>query len=408
MVVFNYSGAEINAKVVYYGPALSGKTTNLESIYEKMPSNAKGKMVSMKTRTDRTLFFDFLPLELGEISGYRTRILLYTVPGQVYYNATRKLVLKGADAVVFVADSDPAKMDENIQSLRNLEENLNEYDLTLDTIPWVIQYNKRDVPNALSVAELDAKLNLLNVPHFEATATTGQGIYETFKGIASILYNHLIERIAGNEKTTPSPVAQAAAQASAQTPPPAPAETAARKAASTTPVTAMADGPADGEDEVEGVIDAALREVDPSAPSPEPPKVTPKPTSGTDAQIIDSEVGNVINFDSTSDTSQPPPASGEFITDPFQKKKKAEPKKATKAKKEPPPKLPKSPAVKKPAPKPAAKAPPPPPPVALSANVGAAADTNAIVITIPVVIKRSEIGTSVPIRVELEVEIVED
>ncbi len=434
MVVFNYSGAEINAKVVYYGPALSGKTTNLESIYEKMPSNAKGKMVSMKTRTDRTLFFDFLPLELGEISGYRTRILLYTVPGQVYYNATRKLVLKGADAVVFVADSDPAKMDENIQSLRNLEENLNEYDLTLDTIPWVIQYNKRDVPNALSVAELDAKLNLLNVPHFEATATTGQGIYETFKGIASILYNHLIERIAGNETTTPNPVAQAAAQASAQTPSPAPARAAAQEAANTTSVTAMADGPADGEDEVEGVIDAALREVDPSAPPPEPLTEARKTTSGTDGQIMDSEVGNVINFDSTSDISQPPPTKGEFITDPFQKKKKADPGKADKTRNEAPPK---PPATVKAAPKATPKAtpkvapkatpkvapnaapkvapkaapkpaqtPPPPPPVASSPTAGAAAD--AVTITIPVVIKRSEIGTSVPIRVDLEIEIVED
>ncbi len=410
MVVFNYSGAEINAKVVYYGPALSGKTTNLEHIYEKMPSNAKGKMVSMKTRTDRTLFFDFLPLELGEISGYRTRILLYTVPGQVYYNATRKLVLKGADAVVFVADSDPAKMDENIQSLRNLEENLNEYDLTLDTIPWVIQYNKRDVPNALSVAALDEKLNLLDVPRFEAIATTGQGIYETFKGIASLLYNHLIERIAATESAAPNPVAQAAAQANAQTPPPSPAQIAAQEAANTTSVTAMADGPADGADEVEGVIDAALREVDPSVSPPEPPTEVPTPTRGADTQIIDSEVGNVIDFDSTSDTSQPPPADGEFITDPFQKKKKAEPKKAAKAKKEAPPKLPKPPAAKKPAPKPAPKGPPPPPPtpVASSANAGAATGSEAITITIPVVIKRSEIGTSVPIRVELEVEIVED
>ncbi len=120
MVVFNYSGAEINAKVVYYGPALSGKTTNLEYLFAKMPAQVKGKMVSMKTRTDRTLFFDFLPVEVGEINGFRTRILLYTVPGQVYYNATRKLVLKGVDAIVFVADSWAAKMEENLESLRNL------------------------------------------------------------------------------------------------------------------------------------------------------------------------------------------------------------------------------------------------------------------------------------------------
>ncbi|MDH3217627.1 MAG: ADP-ribosylation factor-like protein, partial [Candidatus Krumholzibacteria bacterium] len=195
MVVFNYSGAEINAKVVYYGPALSGKTTNLEYIYKKMPSDSKGKMVSMKTRTDRTLFFDFLPLELGELNGYRTRMLLYTVPGQVYYNATRKLVLKGADAVVFVADSSPSKIEENIESLSNLEENLNEHGLTLDTIPWVMQYNKRDLPDALPTPALAKKLNLLNVPSFEAVATTGQGIYETFQAIAGLLYAQLVEKL---------------------------------------------------------------------------------------------------------------------------------------------------------------------------------------------------------------------
>ena len=204
MVVFNYSGAEINAKVVYYGPALSGKTTNLEYIYEKMPSETKGKMVSMKTRTDRTLFFDFLPLELGEISGYKTRILLYTVPGQVYYNATRKLVLKGADAVVFVADSSPDKMQENLDSLRNLEDNLNEHGLTLDTIPWVIQYNRRDTAEALPVATLQEKLNLLNVPNFEAIATTGDGIYETFQGIGRILYGELTDRLARSEGEAPA------------------------------------------------------------------------------------------------------------------------------------------------------------------------------------------------------------
>jgi len=446
MVVFNYSGAEINAKVVYYGPALSGKTTNLESIYEKMPSNAKGKMVSMKTRTDRTLFFDFLPLELGEISGYRTRILLYTVPGQVYYNATRKLVLKGADAVVFVADSDPAKMDENIESLRNLEENLNEYDLTLDTIPWIIQYNKRDVPNALSVEALDAKLNLLNVPSYEAVATTGQGIYETFKGIAGILYNHLIERIEGAEGAKPNPAAQTAAQVSAQTPPPppAPVQAAAQEAANTTSVTAMADGPAEGEEDVENVIDAALREVEPTTPAPKT-----KTTKATDAEepIIDSEVGNVIDFDSTSETSHPPPEAGEFITDPFKKKDggqekaPAKGKKASSAPPKPPapekaaakpaakaeapaPKAaapaPKAPAAapKAPAPAPKApatprgpavpKAPSPPLPVAPPQDVSLAAHTDAVTISVPVVLKRSETSSSVPIRVELEIEIVDD
>ena len=155
MVVLNQTGEEINAKVVYYGPGLSGKTTNLDYIHRKLPSKAKGQMVSMKTRTDRTLFFDFLPIELGEINGYPTRFLMYTVPGQVYYNATRKLVLKGADAIVFIADSSREKLQENLESLRNLEDNLNEYGMTLDNIPWVIQYNKRDASAAMPVGELD-------------------------------------------------------------------------------------------------------------------------------------------------------------------------------------------------------------------------------------------------------------
>ncbi|MFH1681690.1 MAG: GTPase domain-containing protein, partial [Candidatus Eisenbacteria bacterium] len=143
MVVFNYSGKEINAKIVYYGPGLSGKTTNLERIYGQVPENRRGKMVSMKTRSDRTLFFDFLPVNAGEIRGFRTRFLLYTVPGQVHYNATRKLVLKGTDAIIFVADSDPALRQANIESLANLEQNLSEYQLSLGKIPVILQYNKR-------------------------------------------------------------------------------------------------------------------------------------------------------------------------------------------------------------------------------------------------------------------------
>ena len=202
MVVLNYTGGEINAKIVYYGPGVSGKTTNLEFIHEKTPNNAKGKMVSMKTQTDRTLFFDFLPLELGEINGYRTRFLLYTVPGQVYYNATRKLVLKGVDAVVFVADSSRAKLDENLESLRNLEQNLNEHGLTLDEIPWVIQYNKRDLPDAVPFAELDAKLNPLKKPSFEAVASKGTGVYETFHGIATMVYRVLKDRLEKGELST--------------------------------------------------------------------------------------------------------------------------------------------------------------------------------------------------------------
>jgi mutual gliding-motility protein MglA len=188
VVVVSYSGKEINAKLVYYGAGLSGKTTNLEAIYEAVPETSRGKMVSMKTQSDRTLFFDLLPLDLGEIMGFKTRFLLYTVPGQVFYNATRKLVLKGADGIVFVADSGIGKMDENRESLQNLSTNLSEYGLRLDEIPWVLQYNKRDLPNVYSIDELNAELNPTGkVPFFEAVAKEGGGVFETFRGISHLL-----------------------------------------------------------------------------------------------------------------------------------------------------------------------------------------------------------------------------
>ena len=188
MVVVSYSGREINAKLVYYGCGLSGKTTNLESIYEAVPETSRGKMVSMKTQSDRTLFFDLLPLDLGEIMGFKTRFLLYTVPGQVFYNATRKLVLKGADAIVFVADSEVGKMEENKESLANLRANLAELGLSLDNIPWVIQYNKRDLPNVYSIDELNKEMNPGGrIPTFEAVATDGKGVFETFRGISHLL-----------------------------------------------------------------------------------------------------------------------------------------------------------------------------------------------------------------------------
>lgn len=195
MAVFNYAGGEINAKIVYYGPGLSGKTTNLEFIYSKLPRENKGKMVSMKTRTDRTLFFDFLPIDIGEINGMKVRFLLYTVPGQVYYNATRKLVLKGVDAVVFVADSAPDRMQENKEAIQNLEDNLNDLGLSLKTIPCVIQYNKRDLPNRLEREIMEKELNPGAVPSFEATASKGGGVYETFAGIAKLVFRNMQEEL---------------------------------------------------------------------------------------------------------------------------------------------------------------------------------------------------------------------
>ena len=194
MVLFNYATKEITAKIVYYGPGLCGKTTNLQFVYDSLPSNNKSKMLSLSTKTDRTLFFDFLPLDLGKIRGMRTKLQLYTVPGQVYYNSTRQLVLKGADGIVFVADSQDFALDANIESLQNLEDNLKRAGVRIRETPLVMQYNKRDLPNAMPVAELQAEVNKLGVPHFESVATTGIGVEETLKGITHLVLAHLIKK----------------------------------------------------------------------------------------------------------------------------------------------------------------------------------------------------------------------
>ncbi len=197
MVLFNYSTRELTAKVVYYGPGLCGKTTNLHFIHANLPDNVKGKMLSLATKTDRTLFFDFLPLDLGDIRGMKTRVQLYTVPGQVFYNETRKLVLKGADGIVFVADSQEQMMGANIESFRNLEENLKAHGVKLAEVPHVIQYNKRDLPRLSGIEELNAAVNKYNVPYFESVATTGVGVQETLKGIARLVLLHLARKYDG-------------------------------------------------------------------------------------------------------------------------------------------------------------------------------------------------------------------
>ncbi len=186
MSFINYSAREINCKLVYYGPGLCGKTTNLQFIYNKTRPESKGKMISLATETERTLFFDFLPLSLGEIRGFKTRFHLYTVPGQVFYDASRKLILKGVDGVCFVADSQLERMEANIESLDNLRFNLEEQDqgYDLDSIPYVIQYNKRDLPSAVPVDELRSTLNTNSVPDFEACAVTGEGVFDTLKALA--------------------------------------------------------------------------------------------------------------------------------------------------------------------------------------------------------------------------------
>ncbi len=191
MSFINYSSREINCKIVYYGPGLCGKTTNLKFIFAKTSPAARGKMISLATETDRTLFFDFLPLSLGEIQGFRTRFHLYTVPGQVFYNASRKLILKGVDGVVFVVDSQIDRMEANIESLDNLRENLADQGYDLDRIPYVVQYNKRDLPSIAPVSELRALLNPRGVPDFETQATTGVGVFETLKAIAKLVFLEL-------------------------------------------------------------------------------------------------------------------------------------------------------------------------------------------------------------------------
>jgi signal recognition particle receptor subunit beta len=194
MSFINYASREINCKIVYYGPGLCGKTTNLQYVYQKTAADAKGKMISLATETERTLFFDFLPLALGEIRGFKTRFHLYTVPGQVFYDASRKLILKGVDGVVFVADSQEERYDANIESLDNLRFNLTEQGYDLDNIPFIIQYNKRDLPSAMPLDELRKDLNPTGVPDFEACAATGEGVFETLKAVAKLILIDLKKR----------------------------------------------------------------------------------------------------------------------------------------------------------------------------------------------------------------------
>lgn len=223
MSMINYASREINCKLVYYGPGLGGKTTNLEHVYQKVNPETRGKMVSLATETERTLFFDFLPVDLGTIKGFKTRFHLYTVPGQVYYNASRKLILKGVDGVVFVADSQLERMEANIESMQNLYDNMAQYGYDLTKIPFVVQYNKRDLPNAAPVDDLQKQLNpgwpvdnpekqsptpdpyhegemlvqqvdgtwIEKAPYFESVAITGEGVFETLKAVAKLVLKSL-------------------------------------------------------------------------------------------------------------------------------------------------------------------------------------------------------------------------
>ncbi len=202
MSLVNFTAREITCKIVYYGPGRSGKTTNLQYVYAQVPADRKGRMVSLATQTDRTLFFDFLPLDLGTISGFTTRFQLYTVPGQVYYNATRKLVLQGADGIVFVADSQVRQLDENIESLQNLQANVLEQGVDIRTVPMVLQFNKQDLPAELILTpqELDDALNFRGVAAFPADALHGMGVFETLKGVAAEVLRRLSEGDGGGPR----------------------------------------------------------------------------------------------------------------------------------------------------------------------------------------------------------------
>jgi mutual gliding-motility protein MglA len=187
MALVNHTTREINAKIVYYGPGLCGKTTNIHLIYHRIAPTQRGKLISLATETDRTLFFDFLPVELGSIKNYKVRFHLYTVPGQVFYNATRKLVLKGADGVIFVADSQRAMLDANLESLANLRDNFSDMGIDLGDFPMVLQYNKRDLPDVLSIDELNTALNPRTIPYYEAVAMTGEGVLKTFTSVSKLV-----------------------------------------------------------------------------------------------------------------------------------------------------------------------------------------------------------------------------
>lgn len=237
MVFFNYATMQMAAKIVYYGPGLCGKTTNLQHIYQKTSNKSRGEMVSLETETDRTLFFDLLPLDVGNIAGFKTRFQLYTVPGQVFYNSTRKLVLRGVDGIVFVADSQSPMLDANLESFNNLKANLAELGLNVDEIPLVFQYNKRDLKNILPVDDMNRHLNQKGAPFFEASALQGNGVFETLKGISKATLIMLRRRALGEDKMKIPEIATKPIPEKPKIPTPVPAEMPAAPISTSQPVT---------------------------------------------------------------------------------------------------------------------------------------------------------------------------
>ena len=324
MVFFNYATMQMAAKVVYYGPGLCGKTTNLHHIYGRTAPGSRGEMVSLETETDRTLFFDLLPLDVGVIGGFKTRVQLYTVPGQVFYNTTRKLVLKGVDGIVFVADSQRAMKEANVESLANLKTNLAEIGIKLDEIPLVLQYNKRDLANILSVEELDNSLNAKRLcESYEACAVLGQGVFETLKAISRLTLRSLKKRMLGEEKPTSKPAAA---------PPPAaaPAPPALKPTAATVAIPRAAIAQAKIE------VDEAL-EVEPGTFSTIPgPMTTARELHAPNAAFDGADVETVKEFEQALDSLDAPlpeegsAAEAEIAEVSFAETERPEPREAVK------------------------------------------------------------------------------
>jgi signal recognition particle receptor subunit beta len=282
MVQINFAAREVNCKIVYYGPGRSGKTTNLEVVHAKAPQDSKGELVSIATETDRTLYFDFLPLDLGQIAGMSTKFQLYTVPGQVFYNATRKLVLQGADGVIFVADSNPDMRDENVESLENLIENLQENGLNINDLPMVFQWNKRDLPNAMSPEEMNADLNKWNAAGCEAVAVKGEGVFPTLKMLSSAVIKKLNSEQASRPSAPSAPTApRPAGSAGAVPPPPRPAAPPPRPAAPPPPRPAAPPPPPPPQQPVPGSAPGrpVPRPMPPRPGAPGPPMPGPRRTN---------------------------------------------------------------------------------------------------------------------------------
>jgi signal recognition particle receptor subunit beta len=285
MVLFNYSTKELTAKVVYYGPGLCGKTTNLQWVHEKLPIKNKGKMLSLATETDRTLFFDFLPIEIGTIRGMKTRIQLYTVPGQVFYNATRRMVLKGADAVCFVCDSQEAMLDANLESYENMRQNLEANEIDPDEIPVVLQYNKRDLPNALPIEILNERMNPHNYPFYEAIAVKGIGVEDTLKAVTKLVFKSLSVKY-GDGAPAPSPPGRAPGPPRSLPPVP--------RGATPGPPLAVS-------------TDDLLGELDLGGPEPEPEEAAPSGLPSIELEDENTPVGSVYASPRPQHVATPPP-----------------------------------------------------------------------------------------------------